>query len=73
MAATKVRWEYQSLSERQGESDEGFVDRLNALGAEGWEAFSAVQELVVDPTELLGQRHIYPHGITVFLKRQLSD
>lgn len=71
--AAPTRWEYHSISERQGERDESFVDRLNALGAEGWEAFSAVQELVVDPNELLGQRHLYPHGITVFLKRPVPE
>lgn len=64
----RVQWEYMSQPQTQGEGPEDFLNRLNELGAEGWEAFAAVQELVVDPTEL-AQRHLYPHGITVFLKR----
>jgi hypothetical protein len=65
-----IRWEYTMLSERQGTGPEDFAKQLNALGAQGWEAFGAVQELVIDPTEVL-QHHLYPHGITVYLKRQV--
>lgn len=68
---SRVRWEYLSKSQGPGEGPEDLLNNLNELGAEGWEAFGVVQELVVDPTEL-GQRHLYPHGITVFLKRALA-
>lgn len=60
------------LSERQGDGPADFVRQLNELGSQGWEAFGAVQELVTDPTELL-QHHLYPHGITVYLKRAVDD
>jgi len=67
----RVHWEYMMLSERQGDGPESFLKQLNALGAEGWEAFGAVQELVIDPTEIV-QRHLYPHGITVYFKRAVD-
>lgn len=66
-----TRWEYTMLSERQGDGPEDFLRQLNELGSQGWEAFGAVQELVTDPTELL-QHHLYPHGITVYFKRQVG-
>jgi hypothetical protein len=70
-APKRVQWEYTMLSERQGDGPESFLKQLNALGAEGWEAFGAVQELVIDPTEIV-QRHLYPHGITVYFKRAID-
>lgn len=66
-----ARWEYTMLSERQGDGPEDFQKQLNDLGLQGWEAFGVVQELIVDPTELL-QHHLYPHGITVYFKRPLA-
>ena len=67
-----TRWEYTMLSERQGDGPEDFLRQLNDLGSQGWEAFGAVQELVTDPTSLL-QHHLYPHGITIYLKRTVRD
>jgi hypothetical protein len=70
MTTPRIQWEYTMLSERQGSGPEDFLKQLNTLGAEGWEAFGAVQELVIDPSEIL-QHHLYPHGVTVYLKRRV--
>ena len=57
----RARWEYMACAQDRAEESDEFLLNLNELGAEGWEAFGAVQELSQTP----------PH-LTVFLKRQIQ-
>jgi hypothetical protein len=50
-----------SCAQDRAEEQDEFLLNLNELGAEGWEAFGAVQDLTQKP----------PH-LTVFLKRQVA-
>ena len=58
----RQKWEYMSCAQDRAEEQDEFLLSLNELGAEGWEAFGAVQELTHRP----------PH-LTVFLKRQVAS
>ena len=59
LPSQRVRWEYMSCAQDRTEEQDEFLLNLNELGAEGWEAFGATQDLSQKP----------PH-LTVFLKRQ---
>jgi len=61
VATQRAKWEYMSCAQDGTEESDEFLLNLNELGAEGWEAFGAVQELSQRP----------PH-VTVFLKRQIT-
>ncbi|HEU4536066.1 MAG TPA: DUF4177 domain-containing protein [Polyangiaceae bacterium] len=54
-----TRWEYKCLKITMPELVEGYEDKLNALGAEGWEVVAVVA----------GERHGYSHDATFVLKR----
>jgi hypothetical protein len=54
-----TRWEYKCLRLTHPELAEGLEDKLNALGAEGWELVSLA----------LGERHGYTHDATFLFKR----
>jgi hypothetical protein len=62
VASQRLKWEYMSCAQDRAEEQDEFLLNLNELGAEGWEAFGAVQELAQKP----------PH-LTVFLKRQVAS
>jgi len=55
----RLRWEYMTCAQDRAEDSDEFLLNLNELGADGWEAFGATQDLSQKP----------PH-LTVFLKRQ---
>jgi hypothetical protein len=55
----RTRWEYMACAQDRTEEQDEFLLNLNELGADGWEAFGATQDLSQKP----------PH-LTVFLKRQ---
>jgi hypothetical protein len=57
----RVRWEYMTCAQERTEGQDDFLLNLNELGAEGWEAFGAAQDLAQKPAHL-----------TVFLKRQIQ-
>ena len=57
----RAKWEYLACEQVREKQDE-FLLNLNELGADGWEAFGAVQEPSQQP----------PH-LTVFLKRAMPN
>jgi hypothetical protein len=53
------RWEYKCLKIGARELAEGTEEKLDALGAEGWEVVTAVS----------GERHGYAHDVMFVMKR----
>ena len=61
LSSRHAKWEYMSCTQDPAEEQDEFLMNLNELGAEGWEAFGAVQEAAQKAAAL-----------TVFLKRQMG-